>query len=259
MSEPEIDEDELQAFVDGELPAARCTPVLAHLGRDPEALRRVAQYAAQTHELRRRLEALDLPEDDPTTVALQRRLAGRLTRPDYRGWLRRAASIAVLLTAGWSGHALYQRYLEPHLPSLVIEAAQAHEVFGEDSERPVELTAASRVEMTAWFSRHLGEPVAIPSLRAVGLRLVGGRLLTGDDGPVAQLIYEDGEGRRLTLCLSSEPADRGLEVELVEVDGLTAGYWQDGDLSYALVAETPDLQLIAIASELGAVEPEDLL
>lgn len=259
MSEPGIHEDELQAFVDGELPAQRCTPVLAHLGRHPELLQRVAQYATQTQELRRRLEALDLPENDPTTLALQRRLAKRLARPDYRGWMRRAASIATLLTVGWSGHALYERYLEPHLPSVVIEAAQAHEVFGEDSERPVELTAASRSEMIAWFSRHLGEPVEIPSLHAIGLRLVGGRLLTGDGGPVAQLIYEDGQRRRLTLCLSSEPADRGLEVELVEVDGLTAGYWQDGHLSYALVAETPDLELIAIASELGAVEPEDLL
>ena len=91
MSEPEIHEGELQAFVDGELPAARCTPVLAHLGRHPEDLQRVAQYAAQTQELRRRLEALELPQDDPTTVALQRRLAERLARPDYRGWLRRAA------------------------------------------------------------------------------------------------------------------------------------------------------------------------
>ena len=48
-------------------------------------------------------------------------------------------------------------------------------------------------------------------------------------------------------------------IELVEVDGLTAGYWHDGEVGYALVAQTPDLQLVAIASELGAEEPEDLL
>ena len=57
---------------------------------------------------------------------------------------------------------------------------------------------------------------------------------------MAQLIYEDGSGRRLTLCLSSEPLEVGQAVELVEVGDLTAGYWQDGDLSYALVGETPD-------------------
>ena len=139
------------------------------------------------------------------------------------------------------------------------EAAQAHEVFGGDSQHPVELTAASQTEMAGWFSRQLGAPIEIPSLRAIGLRLVGGRLLPGDDAPVAQLIYEDSAQRRLTLCLSAEPSAAGMQVKLVEVDGLTAGYWHDGEVGYALVAQTPDLQLVAIASELGAEEPEDLL
>jgi len=259
MTAPEIGEDELQAFVDGKLPEGRCTAVLAHLGRHPEEIQRLTRYAVHKDELRRGLHALMLPGDDPITAQLQRALAQRLKQPDYGRWLRRVASVALLLAVGWSSHGLYQTYLEPHLPSVVIEAAQAHEVFGDDSQRPVELTAASRPEMVAWFSRHLGEPVEIPSLRALGLRLMGGRLLTGDEGPVAQLIYEDAAGRRLTLCLSSEPAIGGLEIELVEVDGLTAGYWQDGELSYALVAETPDLQLLAIASELGAEAPDDLL
>jgi len=259
MTLPEINEDEIQALVDGQLPAERCTAVLAQLGRHPAAFERLGQYALQKSELRRQLEALDLADDNPTTRALERSLANRLTRREYLGWLRRVASVAALLAAGWSGHAFYQSYLQPHLPSLVVEAAQAHEVFGEDSQRPVELTAASRIEMAAWFSHQLGEPVEIPSLNAIGLRLVGGRLLSGDAGPVAQLIYEDGQRRRLSLCLSSEPAGNGLELELVEVDGLSAGYWQKGELSYALVAETPDLQLSAIASELGAEQPEDLL
>jgi anti-sigma factor RsiW len=259
MTPPEIGEDELQAFVDGKLSEGRCTAVLAHLGRHPEEIQRLTQYAVHKDELRRGLHALVLPDDDPTTAQLLRALAQRLTRPDYGRWLRQAASVALLLAVGWSSHDLYQRYLEPHLPSLVIEAAQAHEVFSDDYQRPVELTAASWTEMAAWFSHHLGERVEIPSLRAIGLRLMGGRLLTGDEGPVAQLIYEDDAGRRLTLCLSSEPAVGGLEIELVEVDGLTAGYWQDGELSYALVAETPDLQLVAIASELGAAAPAGLL
>jgi hypothetical protein len=45
----------------------------------------------------------------------------------------------------------------------------------------------------------------------------------------------------------------------VQIDGLTAGYWHDGAVGYALVAQTPDLQLVAIASELGAEAPEGLL
>ncbi len=259
MSPSDIDEDELQGFVDGQLSEGRCTAVLAYLGYHADDLRRVADYARDKDALRRRLQALDVAADDPTTMRLQRALAGRLARPRYRGWLRRVATVALLLVTGWSGRELYQNYLDNRIPALVLKAAQAHQVFGEDTRRPVELTAASTVEMAAWFSSRLGEPVEIPVLDALGLRLVGGRLLAAGDRPMAQLIYEDGDGHRLTLCLSSEPAAFGQEVELVEVGDLTAGYWHDGDLTYALVADTPDSQLVAIASELGAEEPADHL
>ncbi len=257
MSLPEISEAELQAFVDGQLPEGRCTAVLAHLGRHPEDIERLSEHARHKDELRNRLAALDLAADDPATAELQRALADRLTRPDYGRWLRRAATVALLLAAGWSGHGLYQSYLDNRIPELVIKAAEAHEVFGADRRRPVELTAASSVEMSAWFSSRLGQPVEIPILAALGLRLIGGRLLTAGGQPMAQLIYEDGAGRRLTLCLSSAPVEADQKVELVEVGDLTAGYWQDGDLTYALVADTPDAQLVAIASELGAEEPAD--
>jgi anti-sigma factor RsiW len=255
MSLPEVTEAELQAFVDGQLPAERCTAVLAYLGERPAELKRLADYVGHKHELRRRLETVDLPADNPTTAELERALAARLTRPYYSRWLRYAATVALLVAAGWISHGLYQNYVESRIPELVIKAAEAHDVFGTDQRRPVELTAASMAEMSDWFSSRLGRPVEIPVLATVGLRLIGGRLLTADDRPMAQLIYEDQAGRRLTLCLSSEPLELGEEVELVEVGDLTAGYWQDGDLIYALVGDRPDEQLVAIASELGAQQP----
>lgn len=259
MTLPAISEDELQAFVDGDLPRGRSTAVLAHLGRHPEEIERLARYALQKDELRRGIAATNLPGNDPATLELQQALASRLRRRDYGAWLRRAAAVALLLVTGWSGHGLYLAYLDHRLPPLVVEAAQAHEVFGDDSQRPVELTAASQVEMRAWFSRHLGEEIEIPSLDAIGLGLVGGRLLPGEESPIAQLIYEDSAGRRLTLCLAAETSEAGPAIELVEVEGMTAGYWHNGEFAFALVAHTPDLQLVAIASELGAEEPEDLL
>ncbi len=255
MSPPEMTETELQAFVDGQLPAERCRAVLAYLGRHPDDLQRLADYAGHKDALQRRLAEVDLVADDPATAELQRTLAERLNRPHYSRWLAQAATIALLLAAGWSGHGLYQSYLENRIPELVIKAAEAHEVFGPDQRRPVELTAGSTAEMAAWFSSRLGEPVEIPVLATLGLQLVGGRLLTADNRPMAQLIYQDGTGHRLTLCLSSAPLEVGQAIELVEVGDLTAGYWQDGDLTYALVGETPDDQLVAIASELGAEGP----
>ena len=52
-------------------------------------------------------------------------------------------------------------------------------------------------------SKRLGTEVR-PSLKAVGYELIGGRLLPGDTGPVAQWRHHDGLGQRLTLYVSRE-------------------------------------------------------
>jgi anti-sigma factor RsiW len=70
------------------------------------------------------------------------------------------------------------------------------------------------------------------------------------------MIYEDPSGYRVTLCLSSAPNDGGPEVEVVTLEGLTAGYWHEGELTYALVGDTSEQELVAIATRLGADQPD---
>jgi hypothetical protein len=43
---------------------------------------------------------------------------------------------------------------------------------------------------------------------------------------------------------------------MVTLEGLTAGYWHEGDLTYALVAKASEQQLVSIATELGADQPD---
>jgi anti-sigma factor RsiW len=259
MTVSEIQEEDLHAFVDGQLPKGRCTAVLEHLGRHPGEITRLVAYAAQKEDLRRQLEAIDLQSGDPTTAQLERALADRLSGGRYRKWLRCVAAVAALLVLGWQSNSFYRQHLAERLPDVVVEAAQAHQIFGPDVNRPVELTAAFRADMAAWFSSRLGKVVEIPSLRPAGLRLVGGRLLAGDDGPVAQLLYEHEDGHRLTLGVSAEPAESGREIEVVTFEGLTAGYWLEGDITYALVGTTSAQELVAIATQIGADQPRGWL
>ena len=89
MNAPEVHEDELHAFVDGQLPRGRCTTVFTYLGGHPEEVMRLAAYARQKEELRARLEETGLPTGDPKTAELQQALADRLAgRSRYRDWLR---------------------------------------------------------------------------------------------------------------------------------------------------------------------------
>ena len=65
------------------------------------------------------------------------------------------------------------------------------------------------MHLVGWLSTRLGAEVRAPQLENLGFLLMGGRLLPGDTGPGAQLMYQDSSGQRLTLYLSRDRQDKG--------------------------------------------------
>lgn len=250
----EISESDLHAYVDGQLDDARATEVSDYLQAHPAELERVRAYAAQKQAIRAALYQWSAQAESPLTRFLAQRLERKMSRRSHWSWFRHAAAMLLLVGSGWWGHHIYQEYVEDRVPDFVEDATGAYLVFSHDRFRPVEITAAAKETMVSWFSRQLGEPVLVPDLRPLGLELIGGRLLGTNMGPLAQLLYQDREGRRLALSISPDEAGVDEAVTITELNGVTVGYWRDDELAYALVAETTGEQLMAIASELGALE-----
>lgn len=248
---PADEESLIHALLDGELDGERRAELERRLDEDGELRRRVDLYAEQKRRLAAALAAAAEGPTDPYTDTLAEALVQRLARPARLRWLRRAAFAAVLLAAGWWVHDLGRLVADP-VPDIVADAAQIHELFAEDPEHHVELPPAESEAISRWMSRQLGEPVEVPDLKPLGLTFLGGRLLANEEGPFAQLVYETSDGRRLSLYLSGETGEGERDLELVEIDGLNAGYWEDDDLAYTLVARVSPQRLLAIASELGA-------
>lgn len=257
-------EQQLQSFVDGELDEARRRQVERRLAVDPGAARRAGAYRRQKRQLTAALAAAAGESADPYTATLVDGLARRLAPPPRVRWLRPLGVAAVLVAASWWGNDLYDTALldsglldTGQVPGLVADGAEIHQLFAEDPEHPVELTAAQSDELTEWMAVHLGEAAAVPDLRPMGLTFLGGRLLGSQEGPFAQLLYEAADGGRISLYLSrgdgsaNETADG---IQIIRVDGLNAGYWQEDSLTYALVAEAPQERLRSIATRLSAVD-----
>ena len=216
MSELPISEADLQAYVDTALTEARCAEVEEYLAAHPEEAERVRAYQAQKQALKisfkpaldeplpERLQALASP---PAPVAVDAQ-----KRPFLARWPleRIAAGLLVALVggvAGWLGHAQYQAAdRQVQLVPLPRQAAVAHVVFSPDVRRPVEVSAEQEDQLVAWLSKRLGTPVRPPKLGAIGYELIGGRLLPGNSGPVAQFMYHDASGQRLTLYVTTENA-----------------------------------------------------
>jgi anti-sigma factor RsiW len=119
------------------------------------------------------------------------------------------------------------------------QAAIAHAVFSPELSHAVEVGADQEDHLEKWLSRRLGTALKCPKLGPLGYQLVGGRLLSGPDGPVADFMYQDGKGGRLTLYVARQPGEaRQTAFHFTQEDKVAVLYWMDGKYGYALSSET---------------------
>ena len=84
-------------------------------------------------------------------------------------------------------------------------------------------------------------------LRAQGFELVGGRLLPDAAGPSAQLMYQDGNGQRVTVYLRKPERGTPAAFRYEKQGDLGLFYWVESGAGYALVCALPKEQLLALA------------
>lgn len=250
--EVRVNEAELQAYCDGALPPRDEARVMEALADDP-ALR--AEMARMMREKQALAAAAPEETPDPAIEALAARLSASLDRRERRMRLGRtaasAAAVLVVAAGGWIGHDLAHGPERPAQPAFLADAVGAHSVFGSDRVHPVEFGPSDQALMRSWFSDRLGDDVAIPQLEEIGFALVGGRLLGDAEGPMAQLIYENPRGDRVSLVFGKRSSVQGAEPKIVHVGKTYAGYWRDGGFAWAVVEDSPGADVPAVAAHVA--------
>ena len=260
----DVTDDDIQRIVDGTLDPERHAEIVARIAQDPERLERVESLIAHNAALKEAAAALapyndDPAETDPRTRELTETLVDRLEasmagRRSWRAYLpasiRNTAAAAILVAAGWLGHSAYD-YANAPYPGYVADAAGAHLVFAEDRHNPAEFSAEALTLASAWFTEKLGREVAPPRLDAVGLQLVGARLLGGKDGPLAQYIYEDEAGGRLSLVVKAAATGTPRAPTYRTLPQGRASYWRDTSFEYALISRYDDPSLHGSITEVS--------
>ena len=85
-----------------------------------------------------------------------------------------------------------------------------------------------------------------PDLTPFGYRLMGGRLLPGNGGAAAQLMYDDASGKRLTLYIrAAEGSETAFRFQR-EGDAATFA-WIDQGFGFAVTAPVSREELMPIA------------
>ena len=236
MNELPVSEVDLQAYADGRLAAERRAAVEAWLAAHPEDAERVGAYQRLGREVRAAYETM-LSEPVP------QRLARAATR--RFAWARAAAiagwvvlGIAIGAPAGWQLRP--ERPVAQAAPDgtlIARRAAVAHATYSPEVRHPVEVGADDEQHLVAWLSKRLGMKVRAPKLDEAGMSLVGGRLLPGDNGPVAQFMYQSQNGKRLTLYVRTEAShNRETAFRYARENNVGVFYWIDREAGYALAS-----------------------
>ena len=248
MERRPICEDDLHAWADGRLDAARRAEVDAWLAEDPA---RAARLAGWRDDARLLHAAYDPVADQAIPARLRavvenRRRGGAWRAAAVLGWL----TLGALVGSVGGYQAGRETPVAAGLPELARQAALAHAVYSPEVRHPVEVGADQEQHLVAWLSKRLGAPVRVPNLAANGFALLGGRLLPASEGPGAQFMYEDDGGRRLTLYLSARAADSPTSAfRYAQADGIGVFYWVDERFAYALSGQVGRATLLPIATD----------
>lgn len=244
MNTAPISEQELHAYADGRLDAARRAAVEAWLADHPDMRQTLADWRIQGEQMHR---AFDSVLDEPVPTRLS-----EAAKPAERTYsMRIAAAVAWLAVGGVIGFFLRGPAPDATLPSASLprQAAMAHAVFSPEVRHPVEVSAAEEAHLVAWLSKRLGADLKPPQLMAQGFDLVGGRLLPGEAGPVAQFMYQDARGQRLTLYVRRDDEASGeTAFRYAQEAGIGVFYWLDGRFGYALSGGLDKPELLRVAT-----------
>lgn len=228
---------DLDAYVDDQLDVSRRIEVEAYLSEHPGSAAQVMADLRIRGELRLALAHGEAAGRHETREAV-RRLSQGLSTGRYVAAFRRMAAIAALVTAGWFANSYLGAFTATEVvasvppPPFVEEALRAHS------------TTLLRESMPSQHEVVNYDPADIRSATAIVLpdlpqnwKVVDVQVFPSAFGPSVELVVTPDKSERLSLFAVRPGSFNVQHVLKAEAEGLSAAYWQIGDVAYALVSE----------------------
>jgi len=182
--------------------------------------------------------------------------AALITRAAPPALARRGAAASVLFAGvaiGWIARGNLAPPPQAGLSLARSAANRARRVFA-GSAPPVESgrTRGSPGQMAFQAPRHRS---AYAQVTSAGYESRGRKIVVRPQGPVAQFMYQDAKGQRLTLYVSAQKGDRSdTAFRFSQEDKVSVFYWIDHKYGYALSGEIKREALLALNRRLSAAQ-----
>jgi anti-sigma factor RsiW len=160
------------------------------------------------------------------------------------------ALMAASAAGGWYARPLPAVPLAVSSELAFAEAGvSAHRIYEVEVRHAVEVPVGEEDHLQRWLSKRLAAPLHIPDLSAAGYTLMGGRLLPAGGLPAAHFLYQTTTGERLTLYIQPNTGGEETAFRFAGEDGISAVFWREGRLAYAVIGRGDRDQLLGIAND----------
>lgn len=248
--DPIVDAD-LDAYVDDQLDPLRRIEVEAYLSARPELAARVMADLRACDELRLAMASAETAPK-PATNEAARRLSRGLASRGRGKLLQRAASIGVLVCAGWLAHAavgpisVTEVVASTPPPAFVGDALRAH------STTLVRASMVSQPETAAYDEAEIraATGIVMPDLPD-GWKVLDAQIYPSQFGPSVELALESRELGMMSLFAVRPGNFNVVDVTVDSSAENTAAYWQVGEVAYALIGKAESRELDRAADRLA--------
>jgi anti-sigma factor RsiW len=268
MNNDRISDERLSAWLDGELDASAAAEVQAWLQHHPDEAARVRRWAADRDALRATLPRF-------STSRCPARLSAVAWQPVAWPRWAQAAAVAGLLATGAVGRGRGRVALaaarvvatplaagplparpDPSAQGWVQRAALAHSVYVPEPRHAVEVRAQEE-HLARWLTGRIQMPVQAvqPAARRV-LNWWAADSCPTAAGKSAQLMYQDAQGRRVTVYLRRPEQAVETEFRYERQGELGLFYWIEEGCGYALVGALPRETLLALSEAIYQQHPK---
>ena len=251
---PELDVQQLNAFIDGELDLSRQLEIESRLAHDAglraqvESLRSLRQavighadYYAAPAALRAHIQALGVP----SLLAVPRFSGGKAALQRWFAWRPLLSSFgAVALLAVVLNLTLLQSDRDERLGQEVI----ASHVRAMLTQHMVDVASSDHHTVKPWLSSKLDFSPPVPELNIPGSMFLGGRVDYLDGRPVAALVYRQGEHLVNSFVWPRAESDSGVAVSAQR--GFHIAHWTRGNMNHWVISDVNREEFVAIVREL---------
>jgi anti-sigma factor RsiW len=240
---PEFREEDIHAFIDGELDAARTAEIADAEREDSQLAARIAAFRADGRRLAETYRPLI---DAPLPAEWLSRIADH-DRRHRRSWLAPVIAIAASIVLLVAGLSTYRQMPGSGEESIVREALaaradmlEAHEAFAVASS--VQARGAGRVLAGALSMR-----LKVPDLTRMGYRLTNVRVYDNvPGGRSVELRYRDASNRDFALYVRHPSS--GVRFDQYRRAGLRICVWQDDVLGTVMTGPISAAEMQRLAS-----------